>query len=59
MKVLIFLHNQQQPIDAEIENFDASEYTKNLNGSMLFVNLGGNIVSRNLIQMITPAPTEK
>lgn len=59
MNVLIFLHNQQNPIEVHIENFDASEFTTQLNGNMLFINLGGNVISRNLIQMITPAPTEK
>lgn len=59
MNVLIFLHNQQNPIEANIPNFDAAEFATQLNGPTLFINLGGNVVSRNLIQMITPAPAEK
>lgn len=59
MKVLIFLHNQQSPIEAHIEGFDASEFAAKLNSNTLFINLGGNVVSRNLIQMITPTKEEK
>lgn len=54
MNVLIYLHNQQAPIKANIPDFDASDFASKLNGNMLFINLGGNVISRNLIQMITP-----
>lgn len=57
MKVLIYLHGQQDPFEAEIPGFDANEFTSQLNGNMLFINLGGNVISRNLIQMITPDNT--
>lgn len=56
MKVLIFLHNQQNPIEAYIDGFEAGDFAARLNGNTLFINLGGNVISRNLIQMITPAP---
>lgn len=54
MKVLIHLANQQQAIEAEIENFDAGAFATQLNGNVMFINLGGNVINRNLIQMITP-----
>lgn len=54
MNVLIYLHNQQAPIKATIDGFDATEFAKQLNGNLLFINIGGNVISRNLIQMITP-----
>lgn len=57
MKVLIYLHNQQTPIKADIPGFDASGFATQLNGNLLFINLGGNVISRNLIQMITPDNT--
>lgn len=55
MKVLIRLatHNQE-PIEADIPNFDAGEFAAQLNGNVMFINLGGNVINRNLIQMITP-----
>lgn len=55
MKVLIHLANpNQKPIEAEIPNFDAAEFAAQLNGNVMFINLGGNVINRNLIQMITP-----
>lgn len=54
MKVSIYLANQQQPIEAEIPNFDAATFATQLNGNVMFINLGGNVINRNLIQMITP-----
>lgn len=58
MKVLIYLSNQQQPIEADIPNFDAADFAAKLNGNVMFINLGGNVINRNLIQMITPVQTE-
>lgn len=55
MKVLIYLQtNPQQPIEANIPNYNATEFTSLLNGNLLFIELGGNIISRNMIMMITP-----
>lgn len=59
MEVLIYLHNQQEPIEANIPGFDASEFAAKLNSTTLFINLGGNVISRNLIQMITPILEDK
>lgn len=54
MDVLIYLHNVEQPIQATIPNFDANEFANQLNQNLLFVSIGGNVLSRNLIKMITP-----
>lgn len=54
MNVLIYTHIQQEPFNVEIPNFDAGEFATQLNSNVLFINLGGNVISRNLIQMITP-----
>ncbi|MEK5081139.1 hypothetical protein MKX73_19630 [Solibacillus sp. FSL W7-1436] len=55
MKVLIRLATQnQEPIEADIPNFDAADFAAKLNGNVMFINLGGNVINRNLIQMITP-----
>lgn len=59
MDVLIYLANQQEkPIEATIENFNASEFASQLNGNVMFINLGGNVINRNLIQMIVPNETQ-
>lgn len=54
MNVLIYLSNQQQPIPANIPNFEAAAFASQLNGNVMFINLGGNVINRNLIQMIVP-----
>lgn len=59
MKVLIYLSNQQQPIEAEIPNFNPAEFAQQLNGNIIFINLGGNVINRNLIQMVVPVQTEQ
>lgn len=59
MKVLIYLANQQQPISATIPEFDAAAFATSLNGNVMFINLGGNVINRNLIQMIVPEETQQ
>lgn len=58
MNVLIYLSNQQQPIKANIPSFDSKIFASQLNGSVMFIDLGGNVINRNLIQMITPDDTQ-
>lgn len=57
MNVLIYLANQQQPIAATIPDFEAANFASQLNGNVMFINLGGNVINRNLIQMIVPDNT--
>lgn len=59
MNVLIYLSNQQQPIEANIPNFNAADFAQQLNGNIMFINLGGNVINRNLIQMVVPVQTEQ
>lgn len=58
MNVLITLANQKEPIKATIPNFEAGEFTSMLNDHIVFINLGGNVINRNLIQMIVPDQEE-
>lgn len=55
MDVLIYLANNKEPIPANVSNFDANEFAKQLNGNVMFISLGGNVINRNLIQMVVPA----
>ena len=54
MHVLITLHNNPEPIKAHIPNYNPKEFTDQLNKTLLFIDLGPYIISRNMIQMIAP-----
>lgn len=58
MHVLIHLHNNPEPIQAFIEGYKAKDFTDQLNKTLLFVDLGDYIISRNMIQMISPDYTK-
>lgn len=55
MDVLIYISTLQEPIKANIPDFSAKDFSKDLNGPVMFISLGGNVINRNLIQMIIPA----
>lgn len=55
MDVLIYLANTKEPIAANVPDFDASTFAQQLNGNVMFISLGGNVINRNLIQMVVPA----
>ena len=56
-KVNIHLAISREPIQADIPNFDSKEFATALNAQTVFLELGGNVINRNLIQMITPIET--
>lgn len=57
-KVKIQLSIARDPIEVEMPNYDSKQFTNALNGQVMFIEIGGNVINRNLIQAVTPIETQ-